>query len=92
MKGIEYEVDNTSAQAAKLPQYFVIRKQERFSETNVSILAVYYIVGTGPQWGTVYQMPSVYSVLSCNLVGSPSPALSAPAMVIDRVRVPVHIT
>ena len=68
MVGLEYEVDNTSP-AAGNPIYFIIRKQERLSETNVTVLAIYYIVGKGPQWGTVYQMPTVYSVLGCSMVG-----------------------
>ena len=80
MRGIEYEVDTSSAQAKQNPSYFVIRKQYRESESNVNILAVYYIVGTGPQWGTVYQMPSVYSVLSCNLVCLSQPIVCIPVL------------
>lgn len=68
MTGVEYEVDNSSPMASKTPAYFLIRKQERHSETSVTVLALYYVVGTGPQWGTVYQMPTIYSVLACNFV------------------------
>eukprot|EP00474_Spongospora_subterranea_P004090 CRZ04548.1 hypothetical protein [Spongospora subterranea] len=66
MVGLEYEVDSSS-RASESPSYFLIKKQDRHSETSTTCLAVYYIIGTGPQWGTIYQMPSVYSVLVCNL-------------------------
>ncbi|CEO95117.1 hypothetical protein PBRA_003883 [Plasmodiophora brassicae] len=70
MTGVEYEVDNSSPMASKTPAYFLIRKQERHSETSVTVLALYYVVGTGPQWGTVYQMPTIYSVLACNFAST----------------------
>jgi mediator of RNA polymerase II transcription subunit 6 len=60
MTGLEFELDLTTQ--------YLIRKQIRRSPSEVSILAVYYVLGApGPNIGTVYSLPSVHAVLSSQL-------------------------
>ena len=64
MRGVEYEVDNSTADE----NYYVIRKLYRMSETETRLLSVYYVVGAGTNRGTVFPMPDIHAVISCNLV------------------------
>ncbi len=59
MTGVEYELDASAR--------YLIRKQVRRSTSEVSVLAVYYVVGAGVQVGTVYALPAVHTVLSSQL-------------------------
>lgn len=71
LKGIEYELERGNVQSPlENENCWVIKKQFRSSPTEVQVLALYYVVGTGPACGTVFQMPSLHRVARCNLTSA----------------------
>lgn len=66
MIGTEYQMDENPSSE----RHFIIRKQLRTGSgsDDLVVLALYYIVGSGPLYGTIFPLPSVHTVLANNLV------------------------
>lgn len=76
MVGIEYVVHKVLP-----PHLFIIHKRLRHSEADVDVLASYYILD-----GTIYQAPSLLSLLKCRVTSSLAYLNEAIQMSTDNLR------
>lgn len=76
MVGVEYVVHKVVA-----PRLYVIHKRLRHDQTDVDVLASYYVLDS-----TIYQAPSLLSLLKCRLTSSLAYINDAVQMATDNLR------